>query len=59
MVDWNDVAARAGWTGAQAIIAYAITAAGGIPAWWAAPLALVLSVAKTYVTGRLTARKAA
>lgn len=47
-----DIAERAGWTGAQAAISVAIVELGDVSLWWAAPLALVLSAAKTWVMNR-------
>lgn len=44
-----DMAERAGWTGVQATLGVAITDLATIPLWWAAPIALVLSAAKTWV----------
>jgi hypothetical protein len=43
-----DMAERAGWTGVQATLGVAITELATIPLWWAAPIALVLSAAKTW-----------
>lgn len=40
---------RALWTGAQALIALAITYLTPLAAWWAAPIALLLSALKTYI----------
>jgi len=47
-----DIAERAGWTGAQAAISVAIVALADVPVWWAAPLALALSAAKTWIVNR-------
>lgn len=48
-----DLGERAGWTGAQAALAVAVTEVADIPVWWAAPVALVLASAKSWVAGRL------
>lgn len=48
-----DLAERAGWTGAQAALGVAATEVADIPLWWAVPVALVLSSAKSWVAGRL------
>lgn len=48
-----DLAERAGWTLAQAAIAFGITEATGLKTWWALPLATALSAAKTYIQGKL------
>lgn len=55
----KNVLERALWTGAQAVIALAITYLGSVPAWWAAPIALVLSAVKTNVVDAIAARKEA
>lgn len=47
-----DMLERAGWTGAQATLGVGITDLATIPLWWAAPIALVLSAAKTWVLKR-------
>lgn len=49
----EDLAERAGWTLAQAAVAFGITQAAGIKEWWALPLATALSAAKTYVQHKL------
>lgn len=54
-----DLAERAGWTLAQAAVAFGITEAGGIQTWWALPLATALSAAKTYIQHKLAAKQAA
>lgn len=48
-----DLAERAGWTGAQAALGVAAADVADIPLWWAVPVALVLSSAKSWVAGRL------
>lgn len=53
----KNVIERAGWTGAQALIGLAVTYLGDVPAWWAAPIALLLSAVKTNVVDRVTASK--
>jgi hypothetical protein len=55
----EDLAERAAWTLAQAAIAFGVTEASGIQTWWALPLATALSAAKTFVQGKLAAKKAA
>jgi hypothetical protein len=52
---YMDLITRAGWTGAQAVLAYGIVALADVNVWWAAPLAVTLSAAKTWVVGRLKA----
>lgn len=54
-----DLATRAGWTLLQAGIAFGITEAAGITAWYAVPLATALSAAKTWALNRQAAKKAA
>lgn len=53
-----DIAERAGWTLAQAAVAFGITEAGGLQTWWALPLATALSAAKTWIVNKLAAKKA-
>ncbi|MFE7751157.1 hypothetical protein [Streptomyces sp. NPDC057428] len=48
-----DLGERAAWTGAQASLGLVVTELADIPAWWAAPVALALSSAKSWVAGRL------
>jgi hypothetical protein len=55
----SNVAERALWTGAQALIALAVTYLGDVPAWWAAPIALALSAVKTNVVDRRAAKREA
>lgn len=50
---YEDIIERAGWTLAQAAIAFGVTEATGITAWWALPLATALSAVKTYVQHKL------
>lgn len=47
-----DIVERAGWTGAQAALSLLIVELGDVKLWWAVPLALTLSAAKTWVVGR-------
>lgn len=54
---WLDLLERAGWTLAQAAVAFGVTEASGLQTWWALPLATALSAAKTWLQGKLT-RKA-
>ena len=49
---YTDMAARAGWTGLQASLSLLIVELADIQLWWAAPLALTLSAAKTWVLSR-------
>lgn len=49
-----NIGERALWTGAQATVALLVVELADQPVWWAAPLALVLSSAKTWVQERLT-----
>jgi hypothetical protein len=48
-----DIGERAGWTLAQAAVAFGITEAAGLKEWWALPLATALSAAKTWVQHKL------
>jgi hypothetical protein len=50
-----DLAERAGWTVAQALVGLGITEAASIKTWWAAPIAMALSAAKTFVQHKLAA----
>lgn len=54
-VDWHNLAERALWTGLQGVISVAVVQLADAPVWWAAPLALVLSGAKTLAADRLRA----
>jgi hypothetical protein len=49
----EDLAERAGWTLAQAAVAFGITEVAGIKEWWALPIATLLSAAKTFVQHKL------
>ncbi|MGW7473648.1 hypothetical protein ACWGIT_18895 [Streptomyces cyaneofuscatus] len=51
-----DLAERSAWTGAQAALGVAVTDLADIPVWWAAPVALALASAKSWVAGRLVGR---
>lgn len=51
----KNVLERALWTGVQAVIALGITYLAGITAWWAAPIALLLSGVKTNIIDKLAA----
>ena len=53
MDKYTDLAARAGWTGLQAALSLAIVELADVQLWWAAPLALTLSAAKTWIVGKL------
>jgi hypothetical protein len=53
----KDVAERAGWTLAQAAVAFGITEAASIKDWWALPIAAALSSAKTYIQHQLDNHK--
>ncbi|MEU3836515.1 hypothetical protein ACH4N4_05385 [Streptomyces microflavus] len=48
-----DLAERSGWTGVEAALGVAVTDLADIPVWWAAPVALALASAKSWVAGRL------
>jgi hypothetical protein len=54
-----DLGERAGWTLAQAAVAFGITEATGLKTWWALPLATALSAVKTWVQHKLAAKQAA
>jgi hypothetical protein len=54
-----DLGERAGWTLAQAAVAFGITEATGLKTWWALPLATALSAVKTWVQRKLAAKQAA
>jgi hypothetical protein len=58
-MDIKDLVERSGWTGAEALLAVAITELGDVSVWWAAPLALVLTAAKVWVHGRIRPKEAA
>lgn len=47
---------RALWTGLQALVGLGVTWLASVPAWWAAPIALLLSGLKTKVIDVLAAR---
>lgn len=49
----QDIAERAGWTLAQAAVAFGITEAAGLKTWWALPVATALSAAKTWLQHKL------
>lgn len=53
---WLDLLERAGWTVAQALVGLGITEATDIKAWWAAPIAMALSSAKTWITHKLSGK---
>ncbi|WP_405674913.1 hypothetical protein OG292_03325 [Streptomyces sp. NBC_01511] len=48
-----DILERSGWTGAEAALGVLITDLADISLWWAAPAALALASAKSWVAGRL------
>ncbi|MFD8581500.1 hypothetical protein [Streptomyces californicus] len=48
-----DLGERAAWTGAQAALGLAVVELADLPVWWAAPVALALASAKSWVAGRL------
>jgi len=54
----SDNARRAYWTLAQAAVGYGITVVSGIDAVWSAPIAAVLSAAKSWIGQRIAAAKA-
>lgn len=45
----KNVVERALWTGAQALVGLGVAYLASLPAWWAAPIALLLSAIKTNV----------
>ena len=49
---YADMAERAGWTGLQAALSLLVVELADVQVWWAAPLALGLSAAKTWVLSR-------
>lgn len=57
-MDYLDIAERAGWTGAEVALAVAVTELAEVSTWWAAPLALSLAAAKTWVVNRRKAAEA-
>ncbi|MEV6437226.1 hypothetical protein [Streptomyces anulatus] len=48
-----DLAERSAWTGAEAALGLAVVELADVPVWWAAPVALALASAKSWVAGRL------
>ncbi|WP_030585745.1 hypothetical protein [Streptomyces anulatus] len=48
-----DLAERSAWTGAQSALGLAVVELADVPVWWAAPVALALASAKSWVAGRL------
>ncbi|MEV6473868.1 hypothetical protein [Streptomyces sp. NPDC051657] len=48
-----DLAERSAWTGAQAALGLVVVELADVPVWWAAPVALALASAKSWVAGRL------
>lgn len=48
-----DLAERSAWTGAQAALGLVVVELADVPVWWAAPVALVLASAKSWVARRL------
>lgn len=54
-IDWGNLAERAAWTGLQAVVSMAVVELADVRLWWAAPLALALSAAKTLIADRLKA----
>lgn len=52
-INWQDLAERAGWTAAQAVLGVVGTELAGVQVWWAVPIATALSAAKTWVAGRV------
>ncbi|MGW0545297.1 hypothetical protein ACWD0D_34130 [Streptomyces griseoincarnatus] len=51
-----DLVERAAWTGAQAALGLAVVELADVSVWWAAPVALALASAKSWVAGRLVGR---
>ncbi|MFD3531979.1 hypothetical protein [Streptomyces sp. NPDC058664] len=58
-MDVKDLIERSGFTGLEAGVAVAITQLGEVSVWWAAPLALVLTALKVWVSGRIRPKEAA
>jgi hypothetical protein len=56
-VDWlsKNMINRSLWTGAQALAGLGLTYLAGIPAWWAAPVALLIAAVKTHVVDKRAA----
>ncbi|GGZ28088.1 hypothetical protein [Streptomyces nitrosporeus] len=48
-----DLGERTAWTGAQAALGVAVVQLADVQVWWAAPVALALAAAKSWVAGRL------
>ncbi|MFI7240120.1 hypothetical protein [Streptomyces cyaneofuscatus] len=48
-----DLVERSAWTGAQAALGLAVVELADVPVWWAAPVALALASAKSWIAGRL------
>lgn len=55
---YADLVTRALWTGAQAALSLGIVELADIKLWWAAPLALTLSAAKTWIVSRKKTQEA-
>jgi hypothetical protein len=53
---YSDLVARAGWTGAEGALSVLIVGLADVKIWWAVPLMVALSAAKTFVVNK---RKAA
>ncbi|MFJ5101381.1 hypothetical protein [Streptomyces sp. NPDC088554] len=51
-----DILERSGWTGVEAALGVLITDLADISLWWAAPAALGLASAKSWVAGRIGRR---
>lgn len=47
-----DILERAGWTLAQAAVAFGLTEVGNVSTWWAIPLATALSALKTFILSK-------
>ena len=58
-MDVKDLVERSGFTGLEAGLAVAITQLGEVSIWWAPPLALLLTAAKVWVSGRIRPKGAA
>ncbi|MGW3110566.1 hypothetical protein [Streptomyces sp. NPDC001091] len=48
-----DLAERAGATGAEAALGLAVVELGGLPVWWAAPVALFAASGKAWIASWL------
>jgi len=58
-MDIKDLVERSGFTGLEAGLGVAITQLADWSVWWAAPLALGLTMAKVWAHGRIRPKEAA